>query len=187
MPKLILIKHAHVEVDPEAPADRWHLSQKGKQSCKELADQLAAYAPFVLVSSEETKAMETAGEIARVLGISSTTQAGLEEHDRSNVPVMQSRDFISMVELFFRRPQALVLGRETADGALSRFRSAIDEVVTEHPDEDVAIVSHGTVIALLVAHATGKAGFGLWRSLSLPSFVVMSLPDFQVIETVERI
>src|SRR4051812_6934273 len=100
MAKLILIKHAHVQVEPEVPADQWHLSEKGKQSCKDLAERLAGYAPFALVSSEETKAMETAAEIARELGISSTTQPGLEEHDRSNVPVMQPREFISMMELF---------------------------------------------------------------------------------------
>jgi broad specificity phosphatase PhoE len=187
MPKLILIKHAHVEVAPELPPDRWHLSEKGKLSCKELADRLAVYTPFVLVSSEETKAMETAAEIARELQMPSSAHPGLEEHDRSNVPVMQSREFISMVELFFRRPEELVLGREMAAGALSRFRSAIDNVITEHPDEDLAIVSHGSVIALLLAEFTGKSGFGLWRSLGLPSFAVLSLPDFQVIEAVERI
>ena len=66
------------------------------------------------------------------------------------MPQLRSAEFISLIELLFRRPNDLVLGKETAVAALSRFRSALDEVLAEHPEGNVAVVSHGTVIALLL-------------------------------------
>jgi len=63
----------------------------------------------------------------------------LHEHDRSNVPHMRSGEFISHVELFFRRPDELVLGRETATEALGRFENAIDDIVAHHDEGNLAI------------------------------------------------
>src|SRR4051794_23409459 len=128
MPQLILIKHAAPEVDPDVPAERWRLSEKGRPACPPLAASLASYSPKRVVSSEEAKASETAKLVAQELGVPWETAAGLQEHDRSNVPHMRSGDFISTMELLFRKPQQLVLGRETASGALKRFRNAIDDV-----------------------------------------------------------
>src|SRR5512133_822437 len=162
--KLILIKHAHVEVDASQTPDRWHLSEKGRESCKILADALSAYLPFDLMCSEEVKATETAALLAEQLQIPFAARPDLEEHNRNNVPVMRSGDFISLMELFFRRPDELVLGAETATSALSRFESAIDEIISEKAEGDVAVVTHGTVIALFVAHHNPTlAGFRLWR------------------------
>ncbi len=187
MPKLILIKHASPQLTEGQPPEKWPLSEAGKAKCKPLAEALSAYMPLKFFSSEESKAVETAAEITKQLGSSYQTFAGLEEQDRSNVPVMQTRDFISLIELFFRKPNELVLGKETASTALSRMRSAIDELLTENPNDDLAIVSHGTVIALFIAHYTNKNGFQLWRQMTLPSFAVLSVPDFNLIEMTEKL
>jgi len=53
-----------------------------------------------------------------------------------------------MMELLFRRPGELVLGDETADEAADRFEQACSRRWPS-PGRNVAIVSHGTVIALL--------------------------------------
>src|SRR5436305_402874 len=140
MSKLILIKHSAPQVVPASPAETWHLSDVGIQRCKALADYLSAYAPLAIVSSEEVKASETAAEVAKHLGTTFETQPDLGEHDRGNVPHLPAAQFISMMELFFRKPRELVLGRESAETALNRFRSAIDEIVTEKAEQDVAIV-----------------------------------------------
>ena len=61
-----------------------------------------------------------------------------------------------MVELFFRRPGELVLGRETADAALDRFTKAINSVMADHAHQDIAIVSHGNFIVALINALTDK-------------------------------
>ena len=188
MRQLILVKHAAPEVVPGTPAERWRLSDKGRAACTPLAASLSSFKPRVIVSSEEPKASETAERVARELGVPWETAPGLHEHDRSNVQHMRSGDFISTMELVFRRPQQLVLGRETAAGALKRFQNALDDVLERHAVEkgNVAVVSHGTVIALLLAHHSGNNGFDLWRRMQLPSYAVVEVPDFRVVQIVER-
>lgn len=187
MRKLILIKHASPLVDPTKSSETWRLSEKGKASCEPLADALRAHELNVLVSSSEPKAQETAQILAEKLGVPTEPGADLFEHDRSNVPHMRSGEFISHMEVFFRRPGELLLGRESADDALSRFEAAVDEVLAGHSSGNIGIVSHGTVIALFVAEHSKRAGFELWRQMGLPSFVVMSLPGFEVETIADRI
>ena len=180
MPNLILVKHASPEVVAELPAEQWRLSEQGRSSCPRLAEALRPYEPAVVVSSAEPKASETGELLARALSIPFHTAPNLHEHDRSNVPHLRSGEFISLMEVLFRRPEQLVLGRETAAGALKRFANALDDVLERHGGEDktVAVVSHGTVIALFLARHGAGAGFDLWRKMKLPSFAVLRLPGF---------
>ena len=187
MRKLILIKHAAPEVVPGAPPEQWRLSERGRLLCAPLAEAVRPHGPAVVVASTEPKAAETGESVASALGVPFETAPGLHEHDRSNVPHMPSREFISAMELFFRRPQERVLGRESADAAEARFREAVTRVLDAHPVGNVAVVSHGTVIALLVAKASGQGPFRLWRELGLPSFVVLRLPEMAVEQTVASV
>src|SRR5437016_5699118 len=123
--KLILIKHASPLVIPGTPAEQWKLSDKGMQSCIPLAEALREHAPAAIVASEEPKARQTAEIVAAKLNIPFETAPDLHEHDRSNVPHMRSGEFISHMEVFFRKRDELVLGRETAAEALDRFSRAI--------------------------------------------------------------
>ena len=187
MRKLILIKHAPPQVVPGIPSEQWTLSDAGRAACGPLAERVRPHAPAAIVASTEPKARETAELVGAALAVPVTTADDLHEHDRSNVPHLPSREFISLVELFFRRPGELVLGKETAHAASARFRSAVDEVVLGQAAGNVAVVSHGTVIALLVAHHNPQLKpFDLWRRLGLPSFVVLGLPDLKLLEMVER-
>jgi broad specificity phosphatase PhoE len=188
MRKLILIKHASPLVIPGAPPEKWKLSDKGRESCGPLAEALGPHAPTFIVASEEPKARETAEILGAQLAVPVETASGLHEHDRSNVPHMRSGEFISHMEVFFRKPTERVLGRESAVAALDRFESAVNDVIANHPgDGNIAIVSHGTVIALLAAEHSDRYGFELWREMGLPSFVVMELPGMEVNEVMARI
>jgi broad specificity phosphatase PhoE len=178
--RLVLIKHASPLVDPAESSEKWRLSEKGLASCAPLAEALRPYDLKLLVASEEPKAKETAEEVAKLLDVPVETAPGLHEHDRSNVPHMRSGDFISHVELMFRKPAERVLGRESADEARRRFETAIDTVLAKHPQGNVGVVAHGTVIALMAAERTGTPAFQLWREMGLPSFLVLSLPAYDL-------
>jgi broad specificity phosphatase PhoE len=186
MRKLILIKHAAPEVVPGVPSEKWELSARGRAQCEPLSERLVAYAPQRIVSSTEPKAVQTAQIVAERLNVPHETGNDLFEHDRSNVPHMRSGEFISHVELFFREPDELVLGLETANEAEARFRAAIDDVLARHASGDVAIVSHGTVIALFLAREP-RERFRLWRQLGLPSFAVVEVPGYKLLETFDRV
>jgi|SRR5688500_14601635 len=188
MSKLILIKHAAPDIVPEVSSEQWRLSQRGRESCAALAEKLREHQPAAIISSEEPKAKETAELVAQHLDVAWRTFPGLHEHDRRGVPHMRSGEFISHVELMLRKRDQRVLGHESADEALARFRGALRDVLSQHPDETIAVVSHGTVIAMYVAdHSEDHTAFALWRQLGLPSLVVMSRPELTVERIVDRI
>jgi broad specificity phosphatase PhoE len=187
MRTLLLIKHASPLVIPGTPPEKWQLSDKGRESCVPLAEAIRQHAPSVIVASEEPKAHETAEILGEKLAVPVETAPGLHEHDRSNVPHMRSGEFISHMEVFFRRPTERVLGRESAVQALDRFESAVNDVVAKHGDGNIAVVSHGTVIALLAAEHSDRYGFELWREMGLPSFLTMDLPSYNLQGVTTRI
>jgi broad specificity phosphatase PhoE len=187
MRRLILIKHARPHVDPQVASEQWTLGEEGRAAAAQLAERLRTY-PFArLVSSREPKAVETARIVGEALGRPVEEANDLFEHDRSNVPHMESRAFISMVALFFKQPDRLVLGEETADEAYERFAAAVDGVIAGQPEGDVAIVTHGTVLALFAERRAKQEPFALWRRMGLPSFLVLEMPGWRVAELIERV
>jgi broad specificity phosphatase PhoE len=186
MRKLILIKHARPQVDPAQSSEHWRLSDEGRAACTPLAEALRAYDFASIVSSTEPKAVETAEIVGRLLDKPARTADDLFEHDRSNVPHMDSREFISMVALFFKQPDQLVLGNETADETYDRFATAVDEVLAKEAG-DVAIVTHGTVISLFAQRRAHQEPFALWRKMGLPSLIAFETSNWSVSELRDRV
>jgi broad specificity phosphatase PhoE len=187
MAKLILIKHAPPQVEPGVSSHEWKLSDAGRAKAAALAERLRPHAPSVVFTSDEPKAIETAEIVATALGVPHEVAPDLHEHDRSNVPQMQTREFISSMALFFKRPDELVLGLETAEQAQRRVTVAIDRILAGHEDRDVAIVTHGTILALYLATVLEGDAFDLWRRMGLPSYVALDADLMEVVEMVERV
>jgi broad specificity phosphatase PhoE len=187
MRKLILVKHARPQVDEDIPSHDWHLSDEGRAACGPLANVLRAHDPDIIITSDEPKAFETGKLLGDALGKPVETAAGLHEHDRGNVPMMPSREFLSMLALFFKERDRLVLGRETAKEAATRIQDAIDGIVSTHAVGNIAVVTHGTVLALFAADHGAGDGFLLYRKMGLPSLMTFSIPDYRVQEIVERL
>ncbi|HEX8912586.1 MAG TPA: histidine phosphatase family protein [Humisphaera sp.] len=186
MRKLILVKHAAPVVTPGVPSERWPLSADGKLAARHLAEALRPLAPAAVVASLEPKAAETGEIVAAALGVPFEAAAFLHEHDRSNVPHLPTREFIGMMEVLFRKPTEHVLGRESAAEALARFRPAVEAAAERYPTGNLAVVSHGTVIALLLAQLGGGRGFELWRRMAQPSYAVVDVPAWRVERVVDR-
>ena len=187
MPYLVLVKHALPEMIPTLPANQWHLSDAGRVLCAPLAHQLAPYAPDVLVSSWEPKALETAHLVAQKMHTSVQVVEGFQEHDRSNTPWLSPKEFDRAIAVFFRLPTELVLGCETAWQASERFARTMAEVTSQYVGQNVAVFTHGTVLSLFVARATGLEPFALWKRLGLPSSVVLRLPQLELVRVVEKL
>lgn len=84
-------------------------------------------------------------------------------------------------------PERLVLGTETAGQAYGRFAGAINALVEEREDGNLAVVTHGTVMTLFLGHVAGVEPLSFWKRLGLPAFVALGLPQFQLLEVVETI
>jgi broad specificity phosphatase PhoE len=181
------VKHAVPDIIPTLPAHAWHLSAAGQQRCLPLAHLLSPYLPATIVSSREPKAAETAAQVAAHLRTSWQLAEGLHEHNRTHVGYLPREHFDYAVTTFFAHPDELCFGQETAHQARVRFHAAIDRILSDTPAGNIIVIAHGTVITLFVAHHTRLPALPLWQRLGLPSFVVLTLPEFGLIEIVEDI
>lgn len=186
--KLVLVRHSLPEFVTGMPASQWQLSAEGRQRCETLAGRLATYDLAAVVASEEPKAAETGRIVARILGLPFKMAPGLHEHERGVVRDLEDREaFQTQVAAFFAQPGELVFGRETAEEAHARFAAAVIAVLEQHPHGNLAIVSHGTVMALFIARANRLDPILFWKSLGLPAFAVLSLPSFRLLGVAERV
>ena len=171
---LILIRHAHSAQNPNLPAHQWGLSGRGIAQCADLVKRVANYAPSVILTSDEPKAMQTGELVAEQLGVACRIYPDLHEHRRETAAWFERvEDFETTIKQLFDRPDDLVFGEETATAALKRFSAAIDRALAEYLDQRVAIVSHGTVIALYVARKTNQAAYPFWKTLQMPDMIVL--------------
>lgn len=184
MTRLILVKHSTPAINASVPAREWTLSAEGQARARRLAGLLSQHQPEVIVSSVEPKAQETAEILANTFGLTYQVVADLHEHNRSNVPYYSNEEFQELIRTLFESPDVLVFGQETARQALTRFSTAVNAVLSAHPQKTTVIVTHGTVLALFVAQLTGVDGHTLWGDLGLPSFVILDLPAKALLETV---
>jgi broad specificity phosphatase PhoE len=185
MAKLIVIKHAAPQIVPEVASFQWKLSPSGLQECEALASRLASYAVTALYSSEETKAQQTADRLGQRLGLTARARPGLHENDRTGFRFFHDPDELdACFRDFFARPVVRIVGKESAAEAQARFRGAVQAVLDEAGESLPAIVTHGTVLTLLVGSANEIDLFAFWKALTTPSFVVLSVPRLELLEVV---
>jgi broad specificity phosphatase PhoE len=187
MPKLALIKHSLPDVRPGAPPSSWPLSVEGRRRCQPLAMRLRPLELDRVFASREPKATETGRLLADALGLPFEVREGLHEHEREREPFAPADEFGSRMRRLFERPNERVYGDESAQQALTRFSRAVDAAVAETPDQDLAIVAHGTVISLFSASRAAVDGFGLWQRLGLPSYVVLDSARWSLLEVVDMV
>jgi broad specificity phosphatase PhoE len=185
---IILVKHALPTLEAAVPARQWRLAPGGEAQSRRLARELIEFQPLRLVCSTEPKALRTAEIVAEELSLPLAQQVGLEEFDRPALPLLSRAEHAALNAPIFAEPQRRVLGKECGDGALRRFRAALDAALADTPeDQHLVAVTHGTVIALLVAAHNRVDGFELWQRLACPSFVVLGLPKLELLEVLEHV
>jgi broad specificity phosphatase PhoE len=185
MAELILVKHSAVVVDAAVAPKQWPLSDEGRRLCGPLATALRAHSPALLVSSEEPKAVETAQILAQRLRIETHTAPDLDEHRRPFIG--RPEEFERSMQHFFAEPAERVFGEESAAEALARFSAAIEAVLAQEAGRAVAVVAHGTVIALYAAPMFGVGAGALWQRLQMPSFVVVDTERRRGLRVVDEV
>jgi broad specificity phosphatase PhoE len=180
--RVVLIKHSVPEMQIQTESRFWHLSEEGRKRCAPLAEKLRRFKLARIVSSNEPKAVETAELLASELSRTHIVRPDLQENDRTGLGFVGLEAYQDTFRRFFAEPDRVVVGTETAEEARTRFSAAVEAVLEEFPDETLAIVTHGTVISLLVSEPTAEDRFRLWRRLGLPSYVVVSRPSLEIVE-----
>ena len=128
------------------------------------------------ISSAEAKARETAAILAARLGLDAGRRRGPERAPaRERSLPRQAGLRRRRIRRLFAEPDALVFGQETATQAYTRFAGAVERALAAHPDGDVALVTHGTVMTLYAERHAGVEPVAFWQALTMPDLTTFSL------------
>ncbi len=183
MSNLILVRHSISRQQPGISAHEWDLTDEGHARCLILAERLKKFQPEIIVTSPEPKAHQTAKAIATELSKPLEIEADLQEHRRATATYFADEaEFRAKVHELLTKPDELIFGEETGTAAYQRFHVAINSILARHPAKNVVAVTHGTVMSLFLARVAGIDPINFWQNLGMPAYVVLSLPDFQIVE-----
>ncbi len=106
-----------------------------------------------IISSDETKALETAGIIAEATRLEVEVRPDMGENDRSATGFLPPGEFETVADQFFAHPHRSARGWATAAAEQARIVGAIDIVLRNDRDSrGVLFVGHGAVGALYLCH-----------------------------------
>jgi broad specificity phosphatase PhoE len=152
MSLIYFITHPEVTIDPAVKIPDWNLSEVGILRAQHMLNQPWISTIQTIFSSEERKAHQTAEIIAQHLQQQVFTDSQLGEIDRSASGFIPEPEFNMVVSQFFARPQQNIRGWEKATHAQERISRTFQTIIDTHPNQNIAIVSHGGVGGLLVCH-----------------------------------
>jgi broad specificity phosphatase PhoE len=147
-----------------------------------LAEAVAELSPKALYSSVEPKSTSTAEAIISKTGLAVGIDPDFNEQHRTNEPFVNSEVFGASVRDALQHPDALNYGTETVSAAVERFHRGVENGIRFAPPGDIAIVSHGTVIAGFIADVLNIPAVPVWEEMGLPGLLVINWPDPDGIE-----
>ena len=161
MTLVLLVRHGLAE----ATGDRLygttpgiHLSDEGRSQAERLAERLSRVKLSAVYSSPLERCLETAAPVASQRGLDVQILADLGEVDYGS---WTGRTFASLRRTaLWRRVHQLPSsvrfpGGESLTEVQDRAVRAVEEIGANHPRDVVAVISHGDVIRLLLAHYAG--------------------------------
>jgi len=146
------LSHPQVCIDPSTPVPEWSLNEVGKNRVELLAKSGVLANTQLLVSSAETKAIETASPLVAAIQCQFEIREKMHENDRSATGFLPPDEFEAVADQFFAHPTKSVRGWETAQAAQSRIVSEVEDCLSKNPEGDILFVGHGGVGTLLFCH-----------------------------------
>lgn len=154
----IYLTHPEVAIDPKVPVPKWGLSEIGRERAEQATGLAFASKIGAVVSSGETKAIETAQYFAALHAIQPLVREDLHENDRSATGFLPPAEFEAVADRFFADPATSVRGWERAVDAQARIVDGVQDVLTGIAEETpVLFAGHGAAGTLLMCHLMGAA------------------------------
>ncbi|SEN45132.1 2,3-bisphosphoglycerate-dependent phosphoglycerate mutase [Amphibacillus marinus] len=174
MKKLVLIRHCQAEGQHrDSP-----LTNNGVNQARRIAEFFANQELRFdrIISSPYMRAIETIKPYARQFNLKIEKDVRLQERILSSQPV---DDWIEVVEASFQDKDYRLPGGESSNDALKRGLDVIKEAMEDPEHEQIAIVTHGNLLTLLLSQFEEGYGFSQWRLLKNPDiFVIEHEKDF---------
>lgn len=168
---LLLVRHGESQparLDEPFPTNGGHadppLDPRGHDEAERVAERLARERLTAIYVTSLQRTAQTAEPLVRRVGLEPNVEADLREvylgewegalfraRVREGHPIAQ--------RVFEEQRWDAIPGAEPMDAFTDRVRAAIGRIAQAHPDERVVVFTHGGVIAMLAALATGSRPF----------------------------
>lgn len=152
------LTHPQVLIDPAREVTQWSLNSVGAARVAALVAQPGLLARTTrVISSGETKALETARPLAAAFGAALEIRPRMHENDRSATGFLPPAEFELVADAFFANPSDSIRGWEAAADAQRRIVEEVETCLREDAVGDVLFVGHGAVGTLLFCALSGLA------------------------------
>jgi broad specificity phosphatase PhoE len=161
--KLVLVRHGESVGNHEnrlQGQEDYDLTELGRRQAALAADRLAREGVTAVYTSPLLRALATAEVIGGMLGATPVQLPGVREY---NFGELAGATYAELRQRFAANPvgeggrpaESIYPGEEGRDSFLRRVTDSIWETIDRHPDETVAVVSHGGPIALFCQSVLG--------------------------------
>jgi probable phosphoglycerate mutase len=168
---LLLVRHgesAPARVDQPFPMVDGHgdppLADEGEREAELVGDRLAVEPLDAVYVSGLRRTVQTAAPLAKRLGITPAVEPGLREVRLGEwegglfrIRVAENHEIAQRMRETQRWDA--IPGAESTEDLAARVRAAIERIAAAHPDQRVAVFTHGGVIGQVLAMATGATAF----------------------------
>lgn len=148
------LSHPQVRIDSAVPVPLWGLNDLGLARTEALARSGWAKRFARIVTSAETKAVETGAILAKAAGIPAFAVEAMHENDRSATGFLPPPEFEAVADAFFAHPEQSVRGWERAIDAQARILREVGAIL-DADDASTLFVGHGGVGTLLLCDLAG--------------------------------
>ncbi|MCZ0701914.1 2,3-bisphosphoglycerate-dependent phosphoglycerate mutase [Natronobacillus azotifigens] len=163
MKELILIRHCQAEGQhKDSP-----LTNNGVNQARRLAEFLSKKNIKLdrILSSPYMGAVETIKPYADKNHLKVEIDPRLQERILSEEPI---DDWFDVLETSFLDMDYRLPGGESSNEAGKRGLQVIDEVLKDPSCQKIALITHGNLLTLILAHFSEGFGFSQWRMLKNP-------------------
>ncbi|SDN47966.1 2,3-bisphosphoglycerate-dependent phosphoglycerate mutase [Psychrobacillus sp. OK028] len=164
--KIYLIRHCQAKgQEPSAG-----LTNVGREKALELVPILEKFNIDHIISSPYKRAVQTIKPFSESKRIPIIIDDNLQERVLS---ADSMEDWLEKLERTFLERDLTFSGGESSIQALTRIREVVDEVFENQQMRNVAIVSHGNILSLLINHYETTFGFAQWQQMKNPDIFVL--------------
>jgi 2,3-bisphosphoglycerate-dependent phosphoglycerate mutase len=166
-----LVRHAHAEWEPD---ENRSISTRGQVDAIRAAEVLSSYEITRIYSSPFRRAKQTITPLADRLNLPIHIEPDLRERKLSE---HQVGEFFQAVEMTWRDPSFHHPGGESNTTAQQRGVAVILRSQAQHPDEHVALSTHGNLLALVLQHFEPSIDYDFWKNLTMPDIYRLNLGE----------
>jgi 2,3-bisphosphoglycerate-dependent phosphoglycerate mutase len=181
MSVVFLIRHAHSEWTADEARS---LSKQGTLAAQQLAARLTGEPIVAIYSSPSRRAVDTVAPLAEQLHLDIYMVENLRERE---VPAVRMSEFETMIRDAWLDPDSSPGGGgESNIDAQERGLAVMQNIIARHPEQHVAISTHGNLMALIMNALDKSFDYDFWRGLSFPEIYRLTF-DGEKLSRAERV